>query len=431
VSTREPGRIRIEDCEQQNDGPDHGAPAAPASRARKKVSPTRAVFRLLEFVLGQGTFGPVRLLAQDSLRVLMHRLSRIRATAASMLEMDLTPPLPVRLQVETVDVCNLKCRMCTREQLTDMNTRIMPLDEFAVLVKDIQPFYVTLNGLGEPLLDKTIFDKLALLHSQGIMSSMPTNGTYIKGNKRALLARNMPDVLQLSIDGATQETFEYIRADSDFESILRNYRAIVSMSRTGNTRGGTSIRILCALQRKNLQEFREMYSLVRTMPGIASFELVPVFDYDPAGGAFRDLIPSAAEVAAVHAELDSAMAATDVREERAFYQRWKNVSAAWSVPAANEDPTAAGGEHGCLVPWFNAYVDAKGRVYPCCYLTTSDHVMGNVRTEAFAKIWHGERYQQFRKRLITDRPNLDGCRTCPRNDDSRLRFLGRVRPLLH
>jgi hypothetical protein len=31
---------------------------------------------------------------------------------------------------------------------------------------------------------------------------------------------------------------------------------------------------------------------------------------------------------------------------------------------------------------------------------------------------------------MADRPHLAGCRTCPRNDDRRLRQLGKLRPLL-
>jgi radical SAM protein with 4Fe4S-binding SPASM domain len=385
----------------------------------------KLLFDTVERVFGQGTIGPIRLLARDSMRVLLGRLRRLRATAASMSCGSLTPPLPVRVQIETVDVCNLKCRMCSREILEGMNSSIMPFGQFRALIDEAQPFYVTMNGLGEPLMDKSLFSKLAFLRDRNIMTAMPSNGTFINKDRRDLLAANMPDVLQLSIDGATKESFEYIRAGSNFEQIIKHYRAIVQLHREGRTRPGTRIRVLCALQRRNLSEFREMLTLLRSMPGISGFELVPVFNYDAEGGRFNDLVPSADEVRSVHRELEAAIAGSNDDEERQFFERWKHVSTAW-LQQPQQAATEVVSRHACIVPWYNTYVDAKGRVYPCCYLLTTGHVMGNVNSASLASIWHGDKYREFRRQLMTARPTLEGCRTCPRNDDSRIQALRRL-----
>ena len=42
----------------------------------------------------------------------------------------------------------------------------------------------------------------------------------------------------------------------------------------------------------------------------------------------------------------------------------------------------------------------KGDVLPCCF---SNEVMGNVREQSFRDIWFGERYSDFRQRLINVR----------------------------
>lgn len=123
---------------------------------------------------------PLQSLYGGSFKVFIKRFRKLRNIAASIQSADLIPPLPVRLQVETTDKCNFKCRMCTREVIDDMNTISMPLSNFIRLIDEIKPYYATLNGLGEPLLDKTIFEKLAYLHSHEILTSMPTNGTYIR-----------------------------------------------------------------------------------------------------------------------------------------------------------------------------------------------------------------------------------------------------------
>ena len=367
-------------------------------------------------------------LSGDRLSTLVTRSLRLRRLAGAMLSRSLTPPVPVRLQIETTDLCNLHCIHCKREKLDDMDTLTMPPDTFSRIVADVEPFYVNMAGFGEPLIDRSIFAKLALLHQRGVRTAFPTNGTYIRRNKLQELAAELPDILQLSLDGATKQSFEAIRKQGDFEKIVDNYRAICALRAEGRTRPHTVIRILCALQRGNLHDYRAMYRLIGTMRGLDSFGLVPVSH----GGPHALQAPSKDEVLALHAELGAAIMEATSDDEKNFYRKWREVSAEWlestslnrSCPGSNQTP--------CIVPWFSTYIDAKGRVYPCCHLTGTSHVMGTLNKDGggFAEIWTGARYSAFRSDLMSARQNLEGCRTCPRNDKSALSVLNKMRPLL-
>jgi len=368
----------------------------------------------------------LKTLGGGSLRSLTKRLSRLRGVAKGMAMADPAPPLPVRLQVETTDICNLKCVMCTREILGELNTRSISFDEFVKVVDAIEPYYVTMNGLGEPLFDDTIFEKLAYLRRMGISSSMPTNGTLVRHDKLENLVMNLPDILQLSIDGANRETFEEIRKAGNFSDVLVNFRAICQRRAEGKSRRGTTIGIECALQRRNLFEFREMYALYSGLPNVDSFYLVPVFDFDPEGNTFSDIMPSVDEVRELHRLLDVAIQNALTPKERAFFENWRSVSAPWIEERGGYAVKPDENRHACVVPWYNVYVDAKGRVYPCCFLIATEHVMGNIFEEPFHNIWTGVRYREFRDRIAKDRPNLIGCRTCPRNDDSRIGQIKRL-----
>lgn len=386
------------------------------------------VFRILERFVGRGFSLPLRLLCGDSLFVFLRRIRRLRQTALGMLRADDKPPLPVRLQIETTDQCNLKCRMCTREVIDGMNTMTMPLQQFEDLVDEINPYYVTLNGLGEPLIDRTIFEKLAFLRRRGITTAMPTNGTYVRRSKLDRLAENLPDALTFSIDGAQQETFENVRVLGDFHQIIENYQQLLERREQGRSRQGTRIYVLCALQKANLHDYRDMYRLIKRMKGIDAFNLVPVFDYDPDGAAFSDLVPGSQDVRALHVELDQAILETADPGEAEFYRRWRAASSVWLEDDLGTQPRVY--NNSCLIPWFSTYIDAKGRVYPCCYLTNTLHVMGNINDAPFQDIWKGGAYREFRHSLVTGRRNLPGCRTCPRNDDRRLQQLKRLKAVL-
>jgi len=388
------------------------------------------MFELILLILKRidGTFAYyLKTLGGGSLRVLLKRLFRLRKMAKSMALSELAPPLPVRLQIETTDICDLKCNMCAREILDDLNTRATSLDEFIKLVDAIEPYYVTLNGLGEPLTDETIFEKLAYLRQKGISSSMPTNGTFIDHEKLDKLAMNLPDILQLSIDGGRRETFEAIRKSGDFCDVIAKFRVLCQRRVEGKSRLGTTIGIECTLQRQNLFEFREMYVLYSGLPNIDSFGLVPMFDFDPEGRAFVDLLPTIDEVRELCRRLDVAIQTAMTPKERAFYENWRDVSAKWMEKDGGYEVQPEENRHACVVPWYNAYVDVKGRVYPCCFLVATEHVMGNIFEESFRNIWTGGIYNEFRDRINRDRPNLHGCRTCPRNDDSRIRQMKKLR----
>jgi radical SAM protein with 4Fe4S-binding SPASM domain len=360
------------------------------------------------------------------LSILSGRLMRLRRVAGAMLRGSLTPPAPVRVQIETTDICNLRCIHCRREKLDGMDTVTMPLDMFARLMADIQPLYANLAGFGEPMIDRTIMDKLALLHGASTRTAFPTNGTYIRRGKREELAAQLPDVLQLSLDGATRESFEAIRKQGDFDQIVENYRAICELRAQGKTRPGTIIRVLCALQRENLRDYRAMYRLIGTLRGIDSFGLVPV-SY---GSANASQVPAREDVLALHREIDNVIADTSTQEEKNFYRQWRAVSGEWlkSDDKAAREPD----RRPCAVPWFSTYIDAKGRVYPCCHLVGSGQVMGTLKPDGsgFAEIWTGERYRALRSGLISGRSAVEGCRNCPRNDKAVMNALKKARPLL-
>ncbi|MGE5420041.1 MAG: SPASM domain-containing protein, partial [Chloroflexota bacterium] len=53
-----------------------------------------------------------------------------------------------------------------------------------------------------------------------------------------------------------------------------------------------------------------------------------------------------------------------------------------------------------------------GRVIPCCFDKDADHVMGNLADESFREIWRGEKFKDFRKKILTGREKIPICRNC-------------------
>jgi len=86
--------------------------------------------------------------------------------------------LPVEYIVETTAKCNLYCPMCPREThkqpKEDMTEAI-----FSRLVQEsgASAEHMMLIGLGEPLMDRKIFDRIEYCERHNISTLLSTNGT--------------------------------------------------------------------------------------------------------------------------------------------------------------------------------------------------------------------------------------------------------------
>jgi radical SAM protein with 4Fe4S-binding SPASM domain len=225
------------------------------------------------------------------------------------------------------------------------------------------------------------------------------------------VAPNPPGILTFSMHGATKESFEAISVNSNFEECIDLFEAFLAKI----DRKEVEVRILCALQARNLMEYAGFYRYLSKWGLLDKFVLVPVFDYGTGGGEERRVLPSAEEIANAAAKIDRDMAECTDAHEIEFMKNWRE--AILQIRGAEQIVETG----PCLVPWFSTYITAKGKVLPCCFLTDEDHVLGNIHEQDFPSIWNGPKYQEFRRRLREGRGQLTGCRTCPRNDANRLR----------
>src|ERR1700689_428250 len=98
------------------------------------------------------------------------------------------PALPVEYIVETTAKCNLYCPMCPRE--THKQPKEDMTDEiFERLVKESAHTgeHMMLIGLGEPFMDRKIFDRIEYWERHGISTLLSTNGTFLDEKNAAKL----------------------------------------------------------------------------------------------------------------------------------------------------------------------------------------------------------------------------------------------------
>src|SRR5882762_7019337 len=119
---------------------------------------------------------------------------------------------PVEYIVETTAKCNLYCPMCPREThkqpKEDMTEAI-----FSRLVQDAgsSAEHMMLIGLGEPLMDRKIFDRIEYCERHNISTLLSTNGTLLDEKLADRILSGPLEHITLSFDGSTKESFEFYR----------------------------------------------------------------------------------------------------------------------------------------------------------------------------------------------------------------------------
>jgi len=121
---------------------------------------------------------------------------------------------PVHVYLEPTNHCNLRCSMCARSAM-DRGMGTMPLDRFKGVVDEIADLgihpRITLTGQGEPLIDRTLMDKIGHAVSRGGHVSIITNGTLLDERRTEALLNSGIHRVQISFDSLTPETYGRIR----------------------------------------------------------------------------------------------------------------------------------------------------------------------------------------------------------------------------
>ena len=259
--------------------------------------------------------------------------------------------LPVEYIVETTAKCNLYCPMCPREThkqpKEDMTDRI-----FDELVRESAKSaeHMMLIGLGEPLLDPEIFDRIEYCDRHRISTLLSTNGTLLDEEMAARLLSTPLEHITLSFDGATKESFEYYRKGARFEKVRDNF---VRFARMKHERGA-KVKIVVQMVRmqRNASEVEDFIRFWQAIPGVDSVRIK-----EDETNLFK------------------------LGHEPGHFQ------------------------HVCHYLWRGpVYVKHNGDVYPCCQSYMLDGApIGRIGDQSLVQIWNGEAMRDLRSAHVQGR----------------------------
>ena len=138
---------------------------------------------------------------------------------------DLGAPLYIAWQV--TNECNLACLHCIEESGPGKAFHDELGDEqvFSVLAQalDLEVPYLSFSG-GEPMVHPRFFDMVAYVCGRNGQLKIETNGHYLEPENCARLKQLGVKAVQVSLDGATRETFNRMRVRGDFDRTVEGVR---------------------------------------------------------------------------------------------------------------------------------------------------------------------------------------------------------------
>ncbi len=276
---------------------------------------------------------------------------------------------PIELGLELAAACNLKCVMCP-VPTTSRPAQLMDPDLARAVIDELageRGFVLLPQGFGETMLHPRWAELVGHAVARGVRPIvMLTNATLLgEANLERVLALDV-DVLVVSIDGVTPETYARIRVGGRLEKVEANVLGLLE------ARG----------QRRRPKLVLRIIRMQDTAAEIDTF-----FD------RWRPLLGPEDEI--------------HINE----YNDWAGKVDDLSVDGVRPEPPARA---PCRMLWRNLSVHADGKVSACCLDSEDELVIGDLtQGDSLAGIWRGERLARLRRIHLEGRfEELPICARC-------------------
>lgn len=255
---------------------------------------------------------------------------------------------------------------------------------------------VWLQGWGEPLLSRDIYEMVRLGSRGGARVGLTTNGILLTEDVAKRLIEQGIGVIAFSIAGSTKEIHEGIRRGTSFNKIIENVRRLTTLRRNV---GARDLRIVFT--------FLRMKQNIHELPGVV--ELAGELDVDEVVGTNLDYV-----ACEEHERMKIFSEDPPPKEYDEIIRRSEEVAREVGVSLHNY-PLRMNEAPICFEKPINSlFVSHDGSVSPCVYLNVplkggtiprvfrgerflvKRLVFGNVGEEELSEIWEKPDYARFR-----------------------------------
>jgi MoaA/NifB/PqqE/SkfB family radical SAM enzyme len=186
-----------------------------------------------------------------------------------------------KIYIEPTNQCNIACRMCMRNSW-DEPSGWMSSETFDVILENLENIspmpIVSFGGLGEPLAHPDFIDMVVRVKKLGGRVEMITNGTLLDERRSRQLVDGGLDMVWVSIDGASPESYADVRLGAALPEVLANLDRLRELRESWTYFPTPEIGITFVAMKRNIADLPEVIKMGRRV-GAKHFMVSHVLPY--------------------------------------------------------------------------------------------------------------------------------------------------------
>ncbi len=275
--------------------------------------------------------------------------------------------------------CNLRCSLCRLWQKPyNAATPDVTLGQVETILKALKERglrKVHFSG-GEVLILDEFPRIVEAARSMDLQVNLTTNGTLLDKDVARSLVNNRVHAVNVSIDAADEKRHDRMRGVKG--AWKRAWRGVDNLIERKRNKGrGPVVAVNTIVTRDNAAEMDSLYDMLIER-GVDRWRLLPV------DTQIKKIRPTAEQW----------------QELAKKWERWRENMSRLPIDWSSEQSAkkAAKGKYAgrfyhdraCFAPWFNLFIDADGKTYPCCMGKTHMRPYGNAFETPVSELLAGE-----------------------------------------
>lgn len=288
--------------------------------------------------------------------------------------------MPFSISVEPTTSCNLRCPQCPSGLRSfTRDTGMLNANFFENYIVQFKKYLhnVLFYFQGEPFLNPNFLKLVKIANHHNIYTITSTNAHYITDDIANDIVTSKLDKLIISIDGASQATYQNYRVGGMLNKVIDGTNAVLNAKK--KLKSNTPFVVWQFVVFKTNEHEIDTIKVMAKEIGVNKIVIktAQIYDFETS----EHLIPN-----------------------NINYSRYKLVKGAYQIKnkLLNE----------CWRMWQGCVITWDGKIVPCCFDKDAKYTLGNLNTATFKEIWFSKEYNKFRDLILSNRKQIDICTNC-------------------